>query len=304
MAAGGPVCASLVVIGDEILDGHVSDANTGTLATAMADVGVPLERVHTVRDDRDDIVTAVRRELAAPRPRLVVTSGGIGSTPDDITFASVAAALEVGLERNDVIAERLRDALDRQRDMGVEITEEISEAMLRMARLPAGARLLADVSGWVPAVVVDRDGGVTDGGVTIAVLPGVPSSFAHIVTEGLVPMVADRNPVPTVVEVEHGLPESLLNPVFARIGREFPEVALGSYPGRPMLVRLAGSSERVRLAAATVRAYLDDLLSTDPGRRLAEQWGGRTTTRMRSSDDAMARRERTSSPESEQDRDE
>lgn len=284
----GQVRASLVVIGDELLNGHVTDANTPVLARAMDAAGVALERVHTVADDRNDIVSALRRELAAPRPRLLVTSGGIGSTPDDITFEAVAAALDVATEHNPVIAGRIRDSLDRQRDMGLTITDEISSAMLRMAQLPTGARLLTDVSGWVPAVVVDVDGSVAGDGVTVAILPGVPDSFAHIVTEGLVAMVAGRNPVPAVVEVEHGLPESLLNPVFARVGREFPEVRLGSYPGRPMLVRLIGTPDQAHLAAEMVQAYLDDLLRTEPGRRIAARWGGRDTTRLRTSDDAMA----------------
>lgn len=281
------VRASMVVIGDEILDGHVVDANTSVLARALTAVGVELTRMHTVADDADDIAEALHAELARSRPRLVVTSGGIGSTPDDITFESVAAALDLPLDRHPVIEGRLQGSLDRQAEMGMVIGPEVREPMMRMADLPAGARLL-DVSGWVPAVVLDLDGGVAGDGVTIAILPGVPGAFAHIVAEGLVPLVAGHNPVPTVVEVVHGLPESLLNPVFADVGRDFPDVKLGSYPGRPMLVRLTGPADRADAAAAVVQAYLDRLLADDAGRRVASEWGGRTTTARRSSDAAMA----------------
>ncbi|MBY5163734.1 molybdopterin-binding protein [Salsipaludibacter albus] len=286
----GTVQASLVVIGDEILDGHVADANTGVLARALARHGVALQRTHTVGDDPDAIAEAVHAELARSRPRLLVTSGGIGSTPDDITFTAVAAALDRPVERNDVVAARLEASLDRQRDLGIPIGPDVVEPMMRMADLPVGARLLADVSGWVPAVVVDLDGGVAADGVTVAILPGVPGAFAHIVDEGLVPIVAGRNPVPEVVEVTHGLPESLLNPVFAVVGRDFPDVKLGSYPGRPMLVRLTGPGDRARAAADRVATHLEDLLATDGGRRLARQWGGREDVATRSSDQAMAAR--------------
>lgn len=287
------VRASLVVIGDELLAGHVDDRNTGVLARALATVGVPLERVHTVSDDATDIVAAVHAELDRPRPRLLVTSGGIGSTPDDITFEAVARALDRGLERHPTIVERIEGSLARQASTGLAVLDEVRESMMRMADLPAGARLL-DVSGWVPAVVVDVDGGVRGGvdgeaeGVTVAILPGVPGAFEHIVAEGLVPMVAGRNVVPAVVELEHGLPESLLNPVFAELGRDFPDVKLGSYPGRPMLVRLTGSSDRAEEAADRVQAYLDRLLADEAGRRVAAQWGGITSTARRSSDAAIA----------------
>lgn len=282
------VHASLVVIGDEILNGHVADRNTSVLARALGRVGVDLQRMHTVADDAADIAEALHAELARARPRLVVTSGGIGSTPDDITFEAIAAALDRPLERHPVIEGRLQGSLDRQAGMGLQVGAEVREPMMRMADLPAGARLLDDVTGWVPAVVLDLDGGVVDDGVTIAILPGVPGAFEHIVAQGLVPMVAGRNPVPMVVEVEHGLPESLLNPVFAVVGRDFPDVKLGSYPGRPMLVRLIGAADRADAAATVVQSYLDRLLADDAGRRVASEWGGRTTTARRSSDAAMA----------------
>ncbi len=296
MATSDPVRASLVVIGDEILNGHVADANTAVLARALAGVGVQLQRSHTVADDHDDIAEALAAEVARGRPRLVVTSGGIGSTPDDITFEAVAAALDRPLERHPVIVERLEASLRRQAELGLDIPEAVRGPMMRMADLPAGARLLEEVGGWVPAVALDLDGGVAADGVTIAILPGVPGAFAHIVAEGLVPLVAGRNPVPTVVEVEHGLPESLLNPVFAEVGRDFPDVKLGSYPGRPMLVRLIGTGDRADAAATRVQAYLDRLLAGEPGRRLAAEWGGRTTTARRSSDAAMAAPDQSDDP--------
>jgi len=289
------VRASLVVIGDEILNGHVADRNTGVLARGLAAVGVDLQRTHTVADDRADIVEAIHAELARTRPRLLVTSGGIGSTPDDITFEAVATALDRPLERHAGIVQRLEGSLARQSAAGLAVGPDIREPMMRMADLPTGARLLEDVSGWVPAVVLDLDGGVAGEGVTVAILPGVPGAFEHIVAEGLVPMVAGRNLVPTTVEVEHGLPESILNPVFAEVGRDFPDVKLGSYPGRPMLVRLIGTRERTAAAADRVQEYLDRLLADEPGRRIAAQWGGRTTTARRSSDQAMATP--TSSPD-------
>ena len=271
-----PITAALVVIGDEILDGHVADANTQVLARALATHGVALERMYTVRDEEDDIVAALQRELAEPGPRLVVTSGGIGSTPDDITFEAVAAALGRPTEVNEVIAERIHGALEWQRARGLEVDGVVATAMMRMAAVPRGARLLDGLIGWVPGVVVDVDDGVAATGTTIAVLPGVPSEFARITHQGLLPMVAGRNPVPEVIEVTHGFPESLLNPVFATIVADFPDVKLGSYPGRPMLVRLTGPRDDVAAAADLVRDHVDRLAATPGGHAVLDAWGART----------------------------
>lgn len=267
------ITAALVIIGDEILDGHVADANTQVLARALAPHGVSLDRMHTVRDELDQIVEVVRRELDEPGPRLVVTSGGIGSTPDDITFEAVAAALDRPTVVNQVIEERVRGALDWQRDRGMDVAGVIESSMMRMAAIPAGARLLEKLSGWVPGVAVDLDGGVMASGSTIAVLPGVPSEFKRITIEGLVPLVAGRNPVPTVVELAHGFPESLLNPVFSTLSADLPEVKLGSYPGRPMLVRLSGPSDAVARAATLVGDYIQQLGATSGGKAVKQAWG-------------------------------
>lgn len=266
------ITAALVIIGDEILDGHVVDANTHVLARALAPHGVILDRMHTVRDDHDQIVEVVRRELGEPGPRLVVTSGGIGSTPDDITFEAVAAALGRTTVVNDVIEERVHSALDWQRARGLDVSGVVESSMMRMAAIPAGARLLDRLSGWVPGVVVDLDGGVMTSGTTVAVLPGVPSEFERITHEGLVALVAGRNPVPAVVELTHGFPESLLNPVFATLSTQLPDVKLGSYPGRPMLVRLSGPTDAVARAATLVGDFIDQLAASAGGQAVEQAW--------------------------------
>ena len=252
----------------------------------MAANGVPLDHVHVVPDDQSAIVAAVRQELARGGPRLLVTSGGIGSTPDDITFESVAAALERDLELDELLAERFEGALAWQADLGMDVTAEYRWHMLRMARLPAGGRLLDPDRGFVPGIVVDVEGGCDDGGATIAILPGVPGEFRRLLDEVITPrLVAGRNPVPDVVEITHEFPESALNPMFAALQREHPDVKLGSYPGRRMLIRLTGRTDDVHAAAGFVRSHLDDLLATPGGKAMADAWRGRVATLLDEEDD-------------------
>ena len=265
--------ASLVVIGDEILGGYVTDTNSPWLADRLREHGVPLSRVHVVPDDADAIDEAVSAELARSRPRLVFTCGGIGSTPDDLTYEAIAASLGRELVEDPQIGERIQAALDWTREQGLEVDDDFAWHLGRMARIPAGSRLLWREGGWAPGVAVDVDGGVDDEGASIVVLPGVPSEFQAIVGQVVEPrLLAGRNPVPTVVELEHDFPESALNLTFVEVQRRYPDVKLGSYPGSPMLVRLVGERAQVEGAAALVRAALDGLVASDGGARLRAAW--------------------------------
>ncbi len=267
--------ASMIVIGEEILSGHVADTNSGHLAGELREVGVPLTRVHTIGDTLEEIDEALQQEIARGTPRLIVTSGGIGSTPDDLTFEAVAASLGRGVVEHPVLSERIGMALTWTGSHGIDVTDEFAWHMLRMARIPEGAVLIDADGSWAPGVQIDIDGGCTDGGITICVLPGVPSQFAAITANAIVPMVSGINPVPTVLEVTHTLPESALNLCFVDLMVKFPDVKLGSYPGTPMLVRLSGPDGQTRGAAEFVTQHLADLLATPGGASLQAAWSAR-----------------------------
>jgi molybdenum cofactor synthesis domain-containing protein len=267
--------ASIVVIGDEILGGFVQDTNSGWMAARFQRHGVPLSRITTVPDDLDDIGTAIRAELDRSRPRVIVTSGGIGSTPDDLTYEAVAASLGRGLVEDETMAGRIEGALAWTAQQGIDVTDEFAWHMLRMARIPEGGRLLRH-AGWAPGVAIDVDGGSPGGGATIVVLPGVPAQLRAIFAEAVEPeLVAGRNPTPEVQEITHGFPESALNLCFVRVGESHPDVKIGSYPGVPMLVRLSGPKASVDTAADEVRTYLRDLERDPAGARLQAAWADR-----------------------------
>ena len=261
--------ASMLVIGDEILGGFVTDTNSPWLADRLRAHGVPLERVHTVPDDEDAIAEALHAELGRSRPRVVVTSGGIGSTPDDITYEAIAAALGRELVLDPTLAATMRGIVERTRERGFPVTDDFVGHVMRMARVPVGARLMPRDGGWSPAVCVDVDGGADapDGrGATVVVLPGVPGEFRALLGEAVEPaLIAGRNAVPHVVELTHSYSESLLNETFITMQERHPAVRLGSYPGRPMIVRLSGPEDEVESAATLVREAFDRLATFGPG---------------------------------------
>jgi molybdenum cofactor synthesis domain-containing protein len=270
------LAASMLVIGDEILGGFVTDTNSPWLADRLRLHGVPFERIHVVADESAAIAEALHLELARSRPRVIVTSGGIGSTPDDITFEAVAEALGRPLVLDPTLEAAMDGIAVRTRDAGFPVTEGFLHHLMRMARIPEGSRLMAREGGWTPAVCVDVDGGAdaADGsGASVVILPGVPAEFRALLSDAVEPrLLADRNVVPKVTELTHAFPESLLNLAFVELGVRWPTVKLGSYPGRPMIVRLTGPDDAVDEAAAFVRAALDTLEADPASARLPQRW--------------------------------
>lgn len=268
--------ASILVVGDEILGGFVQDTNSGWLAQRLQANGIPLTRIHTIPDEHGAIGEALGTELARSRPRLVLTTGGIGSTPDDLTYEAIARALDRALVEHPTMGERIDGALAWHVEHGVEVTDEFVWHFKRMARVPEGA-VLVEHGGWAPALRIDLEGGIdADGGATIVVLPGVPSQTRRIVESAIEPeLMAGRNTPETVREITHSFPESALNVVFARLGERYPEVRLGSYPGWPMTVRLRGPQGPTERASEELRRELRRLESTPAGQRLTDAWAAR-----------------------------
>src|ERR1700693_4394835 len=145
-----PVTAAILVIGDEILSGRTKDKNIGYIADYLGALGIALKEVRIVPDEEPMIVDA----LNALRGRYdyVFTTGGIGPTHDDITADAVAKAFGVSIDYDPRAAEILRVRM-------AQVGGVMTEARMRMARLPAGADLVLNkVSAapgfWIGNVIV------------------------------------------------------------------------------------------------------------------------------------------------------
>lgn len=268
---------SLIVIGDEILAGFVRDTNSGWLAERLRGLGVPLERIVTVADDVGAIGEALHDELARPRPRAVVTSGGIGTTPDDLTLEAVAAALDRDLAEHPVLAERVDTVVAAAAARGAPLSEAHARSLRKMARVPAGATLLPGASGVAPGVVVELDGGLRDpanaDGAAVVVLPGVPGEFRRLVEHAVEPaLLAGRGAPVHVAELHHEYPESALTPVLDEVAAAYPGVAVGSYPGRQCTVRISGERAQVEEAMARVRGFVTRLDAEPAAARARAAW--------------------------------
>jgi molybdenum cofactor synthesis domain-containing protein len=203
--------AAFLVIGDEILSGRTREANLQVLATALAGAGIDLHEVRVIRDGQDVIVAAVD-DLRA-RYDHVFTSGGIGPTHDDLTADSVAAAFGVSIGVRDDAREMIEELVRRR---GLTMTDGI----LRMARIPAGATLIGNRLSGAPGFSIGN----------VHVMAGVPSIFA-VMVEVLVPSLPGGSPsVSGSVVIERG--EAYFAAALGRFAAEHPDLTIGSYPFR------------------------------------------------------------------------
>ena len=234
--------AALVVIGDEILSGKVTDTNTPFLIGELRGLGVRLAEIVVVADDAAAIAEAVRRTAA--RNEHVFTSGGVGPTHDDVTIVGVAAAFGVPVVRHPRLEEMLRSYYGAQ---GLAVVER----NLRMADVPEGAMLVeSDQLTW--PVLRARN---------VYILPGIPEIFRRkflAIREGFREQPFHLRLVYSVSE------EGLIAQHLDAVAAEFPDVALGSYPrwqpaedGHRVKLTLEGKDPaRVEQAAAALTALL------------------------------------------------
>lgn len=173
--------AACMIIGDEVLNGKIKDTNSATFAQFCFELGVDLRRITVVPDDESDIVE-VLGDLKK-RFDFIVTTGGIGPTHDDITYASIAKLFDYPLELDSATVDRMNQLAKvkpRERTVKAEL-----DAQLRMALFPSGplvTRMFPETNLWVPIVGLEHK---------IYIFPGIPSLFKRMM-DGLRPEIAAR----------------------------------------------------------------------------------------------------------------
>ena len=265
--------ASMVVVGDEILDGYIDEANAAWTSRRLRERGIALERVTTVRDEVASIRDEILRGLAGPRPVAVLTSGGVGGTWDDVTYAAVADALGVPLRLDPGLARPVERIIEWAGAQGFTFDEDSVQGMLRIATVPEGAAV-HHLRTYLACVRCPIDGGLAaPKGAEVIVLPGPPGHFRALMEEIVLPKVfPDDGMAPHVVEVTHDYPETLLVGPMRRIAQRFDEVTIGSYPGATMLVRFQGPRLAAESAAEQLRDELCTLDAHPAAETLKEAW--------------------------------
>src|SRR4051794_38936292 len=170
--------AELLSVGTELLVGETRDTNSGDLARWLTELGVDVARASALPDRLDVVTGAIRDALA--HTDLVVLTGGLGPTPDDLTRESIAAATGRTAAVDPELEAWLRGMFDRRGATFV-------EANLKQAWLLPGAESLPNPNGTAPGWWVD-----TDDGQVIVALPGPPREMRPMWRDHVVPRLRAR----------------------------------------------------------------------------------------------------------------
>jgi molybdenum cofactor synthesis domain-containing protein len=201
--------AALVVIGDEILSGRTEDRNIAQVANWLNPQGIRLMEVRVVADVQEAIVGAVN--ALRSKHDYLFTTGGIGPTHDDITVDAIAAAFGVPVIVHPE-ARRILEDYYRDRPLG------LTEARLRMARVPEGAELIPNPTSGAPGVRMDN----------VFILAGVPN-IAKAMLEALDGKLEGGKPVVSVTVRAHAA-ESDVAELLKQVQDQHAGVSIGSYP--------------------------------------------------------------------------
>lgn len=238
--------AAILAIGSELLGTERLDTNSLRLTAALDRHGVELRKKAVVGDSEADLAAEMRALLA--RVDLVLVTGGLGPTADDVTRPAVAAALGRGLHLDlEVLAaleERFRSFARR-----------MPEVNRRQAEVIDGAVVLPNARGTAPGLRVDADG------VTIFLFPGVPYEMEGMIADQLEPWLAERSggiARESVTLKIAGLPESEVEeriaPAYDEFGRESITILAGGGEVKLIATVAGPEAERAaRLAAVTER---------------------------------------------------
>lgn len=177
--------AGCLIIGDEVLNGKIRDTNSFEFARfCFNNLSVPLKKTVVCGDDRADIVRSLQF-LRDENCDFIVTSGGIGSTHDDITYEALAEAFLVPCELDQQTVNRMH--LLRSAYLALLSPSQL-KAFYRMATFPLSTstvsvlKIYTDKSLWVPIVSINEQ---------VYVLPGVPELFKRLIG-GLAPVIKPR----------------------------------------------------------------------------------------------------------------
>ena len=192
--------AEIISIGSEILRGQITDTNANFIAKKLVELGIDLEHISAVSDNPESLLSILK--LALQRSDLIITTGGLGPTEDDITYQTIARTLNLKLIKYPEAEENLNKILKK-------INKTISPSNLKQVYLPEGAKIIINQYGTAPAMILEKDNKI------ICSFPGVPHEMKNLIEENLVPYLKEKFP-PSVIKKSKilkitGLGESSVN---------------------------------------------------------------------------------------------
>lgn len=219
--------ATIITIGDEILIGQIVDTNSASIARKLNNAGITIVEKCSIGDTREEIIATVGR--AMERSEVVIITGGLGPTKDDITKHTLAKMFNSELRYNATEGEHVRQLLERR---GIAFTD----LNRGQAMLPECCTVLHNAHGTAPGMWFDTE----RGGVVVS-LPGVPFEMEHLMDDEVIPRLKARFELKSIVHltlITRGIPESILAERISEWEDALPNYMHLAYLPAPNVVRL------------------------------------------------------------------
>jgi len=203
--------AEIITIGDEILIGQIVDTNSAWMATQLNNIGVRIKQISSVSDNREHILKALAE--AAERADIILITGGLGPTKDDITKKTIADYFEVGMVEN-------AEALDNVKRIFEKYNRPLLEVNRLQAHVPQNCEVIINKNGTAPGMWFN------EGGKVYVSMPGVPFEMMYMMEEQVIPKVRATFKLPVIVHktiVTAGEGESFLAERIADIEDSLPD---------------------------------------------------------------------------------
>ena len=210
--------AEIVSIGSEILRGKIVDTNANFIAQKLTELSIDLNYISAVGDNQKMLLSLLKKALS--RSDLIITTGGLGPTEDDITYPVIAKTLHLKLIKSPEVEKNLKRILHS-------IKIELSPSNLKQTYLPEGAKVIINKYGTAPAMILEKDNKI------ISSFPGVPYEMKKLIEENLIPYLKEKFP-PSLIKKSKtlkitGLGESSVNELIRNYINEQTNFSFGIY---------------------------------------------------------------------------
>lgn len=224
--------AEIITVGDELLIGQVIDTNSAWLGQILNKYNIKIKRIHSISDDAQEIKSCLANCLE--RSELIIITGGLGPTKDDITKKTLAEFFNSDMVINLSVLAQLETYFKNRGRQMLEINQI-------QAEVPSVCRVLTNALGTAPGMWFDSNNKV------VISLPGVPFEMKHIFEHEALPLIAQQFKMPAFVHrtlVSFNVPESLLAKQIEDIEDSLPQqIKLAYLPSlNTVRLRLSGSA--------------------------------------------------------------
>ncbi|MEZ4970131.1 MAG: competence/damage-inducible protein A [Flavobacteriaceae bacterium] len=260
--------AEIITIGDEILIGQIIDTNSAFIAQELSKIGVSVYQISSVQDERQHILEALRE--AESRADLIIITGGLGPTKDDITKHTLCEYF------NDVLVES-KEVLAHvetifKKHLGVPLLEVNKNQALVLSK----AHVLHNEYGTAPGMWIKKEGKV------FVSLPGVPFEMKNLITSKVIPRIVQEFNRPFIVHktiITYGMGESSLADRISSVEDNLPGMVKLAYLPSLGSVRLRLSAKgadhgqliaMVDMVAKKIKNLLGDIILGEEGDELIE----------------------------------